>query len=34
MQDFIYYLDVIEYAVYHRGTELANYEAFMKNIKA
>lgn len=33
MQEFVYYFDVIEYAVFHREGELANYEAFQKHIK-
>lgn len=33
MKDFIYHLDVIEYAVYHREREAANFEAFQKYIE-
>ena len=33
MQEFVYYFDVIEYAVFHREGELANYEAFQKYIE-
>lgn len=30
MQDYLYYFDMIEYAVYHTEREVANYEAFRK----
>ena len=30
MQDYLYYFDTIEYAVYHTERELANYEAFQR----
>ena len=33
MQDYLYYFDSIEYAVYHTEREMANYEAFSKIIK-
>ena len=34
MRDFLCYFDTIEYAVYHTEREVANYEAFCKEIKA
>ncbi len=33
MKEFVYYFDIIEYAVFHRVGELANYEAFQRNIE-
>ena len=33
MLEFVYYFDVIEYAVYHRVGELANYDAFHSYIE-
>ena len=33
MQDYLCYFDTIEYAVYHTEREVANYEAFCKEIK-
>ena len=33
MQDFLCYFDTIEYAVYHTEREVANYEAFCKEIR-
>lgn len=33
MQDYLCYFDTIEYAVYHTEREVANYEAFRKEIK-
>ena len=33
MQDYLYYFDTIEYAVFHTERELANHEAFLKIIK-
>lgn len=30
MQDYLFYFDTIEYAVYHTEREVANYEAFRK----
>lgn len=34
MQDYLCYFDTIEYAVYHTERELANYEAFCKEMQA
>jgi uncharacterized protein (TIGR02452 family) len=34
MQDYLCYFDTIEYAVYHTSHEVANYEAFFKEIQA
>ena len=34
MQDFLCYFDTIEYAVYHTEREVANYEAFLKEMQA
>lgn len=33
MQDYLCYFDTIEYAVYHTERELANYEAFCKEMQ-
>ncbi len=33
MQDYLCYFDIIEYAVYHTVREMANYEAFCKEIR-
>jgi uncharacterized protein (TIGR02452 family) len=33
MQDYLYYFDTIEYAVYHTEREVANYEAFKRIVK-
>lgn len=33
MQDYLYYFETIEYAVYHTEREIANYEAFSKVMK-
>ena len=33
MQEYVCYFDVIEYAVYHKAGELANYEAFQRYIE-
>lgn len=33
MQDYLCYFDTIEYAVYHTEREVANYEAFCKEIR-
>ncbi len=33
MQDYLCYFDIIEYAVYHTEREMANYEAFCKEIR-
>ena len=32
MQDYLFYFDTIEYAVYHTEREVTNYEAFYKTI--
>ena len=34
MQDYLYHFDTIEYAVYHTEREVANYEAFCKEIRS
>ena len=34
MQDYLYHFDTIEYAVYHTAREVANYEAFCKEIRS
>lgn len=33
MQDYLYYFETIEYAVYHTEREIANYEAFSRVMK-
>ena len=33
MQDYLYYFDTIEYAVYHTEREVGNYEAFCEEIE-
>ena len=34
MQDYLCHFDTVEYAVYHTEREVANYEAFCKEIQA
>ena len=34
MQDYLCHLDTVEYAVYHTEREVANYEAFLKEMQA
>ena len=33
MHDYLYYFDMIEYAVYHTERELMNYEALCKELQ-
>jgi hypothetical protein len=33
MQDYLCYFEIIEYAVFHTEREVANYEAFCKEIR-